>query len=552
MTPTALVTAGGTREPIDDVRVLTNLSTGRFGAALCNSLVSLGVSTTLLASRDLARRDDWLDPRIEVVPYGSFLELDAALSGALQCPPTLLFMAAAVSDYSPTPTVGKLSSKQAERSLQLRRNPKLLATLRERCGPDTLLVGFKLLSSVSRERLLEVARRQTGDNRLDLCLANDLHELTGGQHPAWFVPPTGDPVRVVGDKPHTARALATHVMQLGRIEVDPYHLDLEALAARVPALSDAVRVSGWGLPTLTVAPGVGDRALAVHTALATHAATGRWRGTALTVGRGPQGQWLLGPPGTAEAHQRDCDAMKSAFETHRVATIAPPPQRVQPVLDGATVVGCTAERDGVVGVWIHPDHRGAGRADRLAEALCEARQTVGVHDVAALPWWIARGWWRDAERSTAATTALRPPTERDDLRQAASICLVDPIGRRVLLGERLVGPWPGAWAFPGGGIDPGETALQAARRELEEETGLHCDLPPTASRTVYASTGEPDRAYAITNFLVPTLSPGRPQPTSELSARWIDAEELADLRPMAAGTRRIVRDLHWAAPPEDR
>ena len=55
----AVITAGGTREPIDDVRVVTNLSTGRFGAHIANALVARGVDVTLLASHALMLQPGW-------------------------------------------------------------------------------------------------------------------------------------------------------------------------------------------------------------------------------------------------------------------------------------------------------------------------------------------------------------------------------------------------------------------------------------------------------------------------------------------------------------
>lgn len=185
----ALITAGGTSEPIDDVRVITNSSTGRFGAALANALVERGVRVTLLASKALMQRPEWVDPRVERVPFGSFSDLSAALDEHTATPPDLLFMAAAVSDYSPVPFDGKMPSKAEEVTLTLRRNPKLLGRLRERCGPQTWLVGFKLLSGVDRATLIGVADRQRQGAGLDMTVANDLQSFAPGLHPIVVVQP---------------------------------------------------------------------------------------------------------------------------------------------------------------------------------------------------------------------------------------------------------------------------------------------------------------------------------------------------------------------------
>ena len=211
----ALVTAGGTREPIDDVRVVTNLSTGRFGAAISSALAERGVEVTLLASHALAERADWLDPRIAVQPFGSFRDLSEALAQRCATPPDLIFMAAAVADYSPAPQTGKIDSTPDQYTLTMHRNPKLLATLRGMCGAATTLVGFKLTSGASSEALCERALQQIQTNQLDACVANDLGDLIGDRHPMWWVTASGGRERLTGTKAETAaelvqRAIALH------------------------------------------------------------------------------------------------------------------------------------------------------------------------------------------------------------------------------------------------------------------------------------------------------------------------------------------------------
>jgi phosphopantothenoylcysteine decarboxylase/phosphopantothenate--cysteine ligase len=210
----ALVTAGGTSEPIDDVRVITNRSTGRLGAAITDALVARGVEVTLLASNALADRPDWLDPRVQVHRFGSFDELQTALMGACGIPPDLLFMAAAVADYSPERQPGKIDSSAEHHTLMLRRNPKLLAGLRDLCGPQSLLVGFKLTSGLDPVRLHHLANDQIQNHRLNACVANDLSELTGENHPLWWVPSGGEPKRFLGSKRDTAVHLVEEALLL--------------------------------------------------------------------------------------------------------------------------------------------------------------------------------------------------------------------------------------------------------------------------------------------------------------------------------------------------
>lgn len=213
----ALVTAGGTREPLDDVRVVTNLSTGRFGVAIARALAAAGVETVLLGSEAALARLG-ADPRIRAVPFASFDDLAAALRTETERPPDLLFMAAAVSDYRPRARQGKLRSDAPRLVVEFERTPKLLPTLRARCGPRAFLVGFKLLSRASREELVTAARRQVEAGELDLCVANDLARLGGEEHPVLLVLPEGGVVPLEGAREAVARELVAFSLRRARAQ----------------------------------------------------------------------------------------------------------------------------------------------------------------------------------------------------------------------------------------------------------------------------------------------------------------------------------------------
>jgi 8-oxo-dGTP pyrophosphatase MutT (NUDIX family) len=341
----ALITAGGTSEPIDDVRVITNTSTGRFGAALADALVRRGIEVTLLTSRATVDRPGWVDERVRRVGFGSFADLQEALDRETRSPPDLLFMAAAVSDYSPVPHVGKLRSDADEIVIRMRRNPKLLATLRERCGPDTWLTGFKLLSGVERSTLLAVARRQRETAGLDMTVANDLATFAPDRHP----------VAVVSGR-----------------RVDDHCGDKASSAAFVA-----------------------DRALA----------------------------------------------------------------------------GLLARR-------------ASGRA--------------------------------------------------------ASTALVDTRTASVLLGQRHAGPFADTWSFPGGRLEVGERPVDAASRELAEETGIRVTSVPAAQLVVVVPT---DPASGIHCFVHRLDGRVACRPTPELTPRWVPLDEARAL-PLAPGTDTV---LDWIA-----
>lgn len=166
-----LVTAGGTQEPLDDVRFITNFSTGELGVALANRYASLGFEVSLLATQ-LAVDRYTVDRRVN---HAAFTSAEDLMSRMLNIDSaSLVLHAAAVSDYTPEKVQGKISSERDELIIRLRRTPKILKLLRGHFGESATLVGFKLLSGVSEEELIRVGSKQIQDNSTDYCIANDL------------------------------------------------------------------------------------------------------------------------------------------------------------------------------------------------------------------------------------------------------------------------------------------------------------------------------------------------------------------------------------------
>jgi phosphopantothenate---cysteine ligase (CTP) len=204
-----LVTAGNTLVPIDRVRGITNIFTGRTGAQIAVRARQRGHQVVLLTSHPEAIHDlpEEAPPQADgwsVRRYRTFDELREAMAEALRPEaPEAVVHSAAVSDYqsggiyAPAPhthfragdqcwessagspslvdmAAGKVKSDAPELWLRLVRAPKLIDLMRNAWGFRGVLVKFKLEVGVSEERLLEVAERSRGHSSADLMVANTL------------------------------------------------------------------------------------------------------------------------------------------------------------------------------------------------------------------------------------------------------------------------------------------------------------------------------------------------------------------------------------------
>ncbi len=173
----ALVTAGGTRNPIDAIRALSAGSTGLTGIDLAERLTGQ-FDVRLLGSTEACLRARLASPALAHSEFGSTRDLMVKMEEALRTRPGgVLIHSAAVGDYEAAATDQKLPSGQAEMLLRLTPAPKIVDHVRE-WDPGLFLVSFKAGSpGWSDEHLEAVARAQLERTGSDLVFANRLGQL---------------------------------------------------------------------------------------------------------------------------------------------------------------------------------------------------------------------------------------------------------------------------------------------------------------------------------------------------------------------------------------
>jgi phosphopantothenoylcysteine decarboxylase / phosphopantothenate---cysteine ligase len=163
-----LVTAGGTREPIDAVRFVGNRSSGRMGFALAEAAAARGAEVTVVAANvGLPRR-----PGIRYVDVGTAAELRAACEEAFSATDVLL-MAAAVADFRPAaPAAGKIKKDgRPELALSLEPTEDVLTALGARRRPGQTVVGFAAEHGADAVAL---GRGKLERKGLDAVVVNDI------------------------------------------------------------------------------------------------------------------------------------------------------------------------------------------------------------------------------------------------------------------------------------------------------------------------------------------------------------------------------------------
>jgi len=162
---TVVVSAGGTREPIDAVRVIANRSSGKQGYAVAGEAAARGAQVTLVSTVGLPAPSG-----VQVIAVETAAEMQEAMERAA-IDHDVIVMAAAVADFRPAHAAsGKIKKRDGVPEIVLEPTPDILAGLGANKRDDHVLVGF----AAETANLVDNAQGKLERKRLDLIVANDV------------------------------------------------------------------------------------------------------------------------------------------------------------------------------------------------------------------------------------------------------------------------------------------------------------------------------------------------------------------------------------------
>lgn len=202
-----IITAGGTSEKIDDVRTITNSSTGRLGYAIGKSFAEqYGDRIEKIYYLHGLRATHPENEKVVPIAIGGVMDLQRELKKLLETEKIdAVVHAMAVSDYIVNEVTtldkirgtedpnnkadlsgNKISSDIDDLVIHMKKSPKVINSIKK-WAPCTKLVGFKLLSNVPHEELIDVGYHLLEKNDCDYVMANDLSEIGSDYHRGYLI-----------------------------------------------------------------------------------------------------------------------------------------------------------------------------------------------------------------------------------------------------------------------------------------------------------------------------------------------------------------------------
>ena len=216
-----VITSGGTSERIDNVRKITNSSSGKLGSVISDKLNELlndehkifyvcskkAIKPSDLNNVEIIEIEDTSDLVRETTRLLNEYKIDYFIHSMAVSDYTVEYVTNEIkykkylenADYNSLfiDRESKISSYEDNLFIKLKRTPKVISLIKE-ISPSTHLIGFKLLDKVSEEELIDVAYNLKVKNKCDLVLANDLDSIRNGSHIGYLIRDKNNYLKVNG------------------------------------------------------------------------------------------------------------------------------------------------------------------------------------------------------------------------------------------------------------------------------------------------------------------------------------------------------------------
>ncbi|SDA69227.1 phosphopantothenoylcysteine decarboxylase domain-containing protein [Methanobrevibacter millerae] len=163
-----LISLGGTFEPIDSVRGITNKSSGKMGLALAKQAYILGADVTLVVANVSVE----ISPLFNVIPVETSKQMAKAIFEIVK-DFDIFISTAAVSDFEVVERKSRKIDSDSSLAINLKPTVKIIRQIKK-INPSIFLVGFKAEFNISREDIIYCAHKQINDAGTDLVVANDV------------------------------------------------------------------------------------------------------------------------------------------------------------------------------------------------------------------------------------------------------------------------------------------------------------------------------------------------------------------------------------------
>lgn len=163
-----LISLGGTFEPIDSVRGITNKSSGKMGLAIAKQAYILGADVTLVVANVSVE----ISPLFNVIPVETSKQMAEAIFEIVK-DFDIFISTAAVSDFEVVERKSRKIDSDSSLAISLKPTVKIIRQIKK-INPSIFLVGFKAEFNISREDIIYCAHKQINDAGTDLVVANDV------------------------------------------------------------------------------------------------------------------------------------------------------------------------------------------------------------------------------------------------------------------------------------------------------------------------------------------------------------------------------------------